>query len=149
MTREEPRFDGYITLKEASQISGYSADYIGQLIRKGKIKGKQVYTNIAWVTTEDELRAYMDGTSESDRKDVMENTLEPSTLSNEQESPEGMRWVGFILYILLSLAVIAALFVLYAIVTSSDSAIRTEALRNNREASPPFSGEIGHIYAKR
>ena len=40
-----------ISLKDASKISGYSADYIGQLIRSGKIPGKQVYCNIAWMTT--------------------------------------------------------------------------------------------------
>ncbi len=51
----------FITLKQAAQISGYSSDYIGQLIRQGKIDGKQVYCNIAWVTTETEIRKYMSG----------------------------------------------------------------------------------------
>lgn len=41
----------WISLKEAAKISGYSPDYIGQLIRSGKISGKQVYCHIAWVTT--------------------------------------------------------------------------------------------------
>jgi len=41
----------FITLKEAAKISGYSSDYIGQLIRSGKISGKQIYCNITWVTT--------------------------------------------------------------------------------------------------
>lgn len=36
-----------ISLKEAARISGYAPDYIGQLIRKGKIAGKQVYYNVA------------------------------------------------------------------------------------------------------
>jgi len=54
---------GYITLKEAAQISNYSPDYIGQLIRGGKIRGEQVYNNVAWVTTEDEVRAYMQNKS--------------------------------------------------------------------------------------
>jgi len=49
-----------ITLKEAAAISGYSADYIGQLIRAGKLEGKQVFSNISWVTTEEAVRAYMD-----------------------------------------------------------------------------------------
>lgn len=47
-----------ISLKEASEISGYSADYIGQLIRAGKIPGKQVYTNITWMTTADAVLEY-------------------------------------------------------------------------------------------
>jgi hypothetical protein len=50
---------GYITLKEAATLTSYSSDYIGQLIRAGKIRGEQVYSNVAWVTTEDEVLAYM------------------------------------------------------------------------------------------
>lgn len=49
----------YITLKEAGEISGYSPDYVGQLIRRGKLEGKQVYANVAWVTTKDALRGYL------------------------------------------------------------------------------------------
>ncbi len=49
----------YITLKEAAQLSGYSPDYIGQLIRRGKIAGKQIYFNVAWVTTEEEINRYL------------------------------------------------------------------------------------------
>lgn len=49
----------FISLREAAEISGYSSDYIGQLIRNGKLDGKQVYTNVSWVTTEAAVRAYM------------------------------------------------------------------------------------------
>lgn len=49
----------YITLKEAAKISGYAPDYIGQLIRRGKLPGKQVYCTIAWMTTEEALRRYL------------------------------------------------------------------------------------------
>jgi hypothetical protein len=49
----------YITLREAADISGYAPDYVGQLIRKGKLPGKQVYSNVAWVTTEVALKEYM------------------------------------------------------------------------------------------
>ena len=47
-----------ISLKEAAEISGYSADYIGQLIRAGKIPGKQIYTNITWMTTAEAVLAH-------------------------------------------------------------------------------------------
>ena len=47
-----------ITLKEASKISGYSSDYIGQLVRSGKIPGKQVYYNVAWMTTASDVLNY-------------------------------------------------------------------------------------------
>lgn len=49
----------YLTLKEMAEISGYTPDYLGQLIRSGKLPGKQIYTNVAWVATEDDLRAYL------------------------------------------------------------------------------------------
>ena len=47
-----------ISLKEAAKLSGYSPDYVGQLIRSGKIPGKQVYCNIAWMTTAEAVLNY-------------------------------------------------------------------------------------------
>ena len=47
-----------ISLKEAAKITGYSSDYIGHLIRSGKIMGEQVYVNVAWMTSADEVLAY-------------------------------------------------------------------------------------------
>ena len=47
-----------ISLKEAADISGYSSDYIGQLIRGGKIFGEQVYSNVTWMTSEEDILAY-------------------------------------------------------------------------------------------
>ena len=49
----------YISLKEAAELSGYSADYVGQLIRQGKLPGKQVFLNVAWMTTKEALEDYM------------------------------------------------------------------------------------------
>lgn len=49
----------YISLKEAAKISGYTPDYIGQLIRKGKLPGKQVYCTVAWMTTEEAIKQYI------------------------------------------------------------------------------------------
>ena len=51
----------YISLKEAAKISGYSSDYVGQLIRAGKLEGKQVFSNVAWMTTEEAIRKYLQG----------------------------------------------------------------------------------------
>lgn len=59
----------YITLKEAGEISGYSPDYVGQLIRRGKLEGKQVYANVAWVTTKDALRGYLAEKGKSEKFD--------------------------------------------------------------------------------
>lgn len=57
-----------ISLKDASKVSGYSADYIGQLIRAGKISGKQVYCNVAWMTTADEVLKYKEQSEIKDDK---------------------------------------------------------------------------------
>jgi hypothetical protein len=50
-----------INLKEAAAISGYSADYVGQLIRQGKIPGKQVACNVQWMTTKEAVLGYKNG----------------------------------------------------------------------------------------
>lgn len=50
---------GYITLREAADFAGYSPDYVGQLIRAGKLRGEQVYSGVAWVTTKEEIKAYL------------------------------------------------------------------------------------------
>jgi len=49
----------YLTLKEASKISGYASDYIGYLLRKKKIKGKRTKKEFYWVTTEKAIRRYL------------------------------------------------------------------------------------------
>jgi len=50
----------FITLKEAAEISGYSPDYLGQLIRNGKIEGQQVFLNTAWMTTKEDVESYIE-----------------------------------------------------------------------------------------
>jgi len=47
-----------ISLKEAAEISGYSSDYIGQLIRSGKIFGEQVQSNVVWMTSAQAILDY-------------------------------------------------------------------------------------------
>lgn len=58
----------YLSLKEAGEISGYAPDYIGQLIRKGRLEGKQMYSGVAWVTTEDALRTYLNNAQKNGGK---------------------------------------------------------------------------------
>ncbi len=58
----------FISLKEAARISGYSSDYIGFLIREGKIEGRPVYTNISWQTTAEEVLDYKNRTAKRDAK---------------------------------------------------------------------------------
>ena len=51
------QIDKYITLREASKISGYNPDYMGYLIRTGKMNGKKFGRN--WMTTKDDVNYYM------------------------------------------------------------------------------------------
>jgi hypothetical protein len=67
----------YISLKEAAKISGYSSDYVGQLIRSGKLEGKQVFSNVAWMTTEEAIRKYLKGhNSAADSKNWLQTFLD-------------------------------------------------------------------------
>ena len=58
----------YISLKEAAAMSGYSSDYVGQLIRGGKLPGKQVFSNVAWMTTEEAIYEYLENNKKSSTK---------------------------------------------------------------------------------
>lgn len=44
----------YISLKQASKISGYNPDYLGQLIRKGKLKAIRI--GRSWFVPENEVK---------------------------------------------------------------------------------------------
>lgn len=79
--------DELISLKEAASLSGYSPDYIGQLIRAGKISGKQVFSNVSWMTTEKAIRDYV----EKDKKHS-----EPQTLSLFERVSAGVSSPGAI-----------------------------------------------------
>ena len=46
-----------ISLNQAAQISGYTQDYLGYLIRTGEMKG--IKKGRAWFTTEEELKNYL------------------------------------------------------------------------------------------
>ncbi len=50
----------YISLKKAAKLSGYSSDYLGDLIRKEKIKGKKIYSGICWLTSEEAIKKHQE-----------------------------------------------------------------------------------------
>lgn len=47
----------YISLKQASLISGYHPDYLGYLIRKGKLEGVRI--GKSWLTTKEAVLSYL------------------------------------------------------------------------------------------
>lgn len=102
----------YITLKEAAEISGYAPDYVGQLIRGGKLEGKQVFSNVAWVTTEHAIREYMDRS----KKGSKANADMPASFSFKSflgKSESYQRLYKTLLYVLIGIGVFFALFLFY------------------------------------
>ena len=79
LDQRRAKAQGYITLKEAAELADYTPDYVGQLIRAGKIKGEQVYCSVAWVTTKEEVEAYL-----QNKARVVDNSV---TLSANQNRP--------------------------------------------------------------
>ena len=76
---EKSKKDKHITLKEAAILSGYSSDYLGQLIRKGKLEGEQVYMNTAWMTTKVAVLDYVNNTKKvkaNEERSFVENVVE-------------------------------------------------------------------------
>ena len=119
---------GYITLKEAAAISNYSADYVGQLIRAGKIEGEQVYSNVAWVTTEESVKEYLAAKNKS--------LYKPEPTGNVVETAENFS--VYLLYIVVSILAVCLLALLYVFSVSFD-----KALENNFfEASAVPVGEF-------
>ena len=107
----------YISLKEAAEISGYTPDYLGQLIRKGKLHGKQIYLNVAWVTTEDALRGYLDKNKSIAGKGVSKLTFKEKIRrwmvahsSNEQV----IRMAQRVIYVVIAVLILFCLFLAYA-----------------------------------
>lgn len=145
MTIQEEKRAGYITLKEASERFGYSPDYLGQLIRKGKIEGKQVYSHVAWVTTPEAIEAYLAGNvrkktgmSEIHNAEVLEHAVvsggaHVSELHHDDDDDVGFlspRATTFLLASFRALFVVViffAMFVFYVLTTAFGSELRGNA----------------------
>ena len=107
-----------ITLKEAAKISGYAPDYIGQLIRKGKLPGRQIYCNVQWMTSREAVLEYI----KKDKKEEMANPqrglVELSRRLKikflEKLKPDQL--VKISLWLVAALAAFFALFLFYVLV---------------------------------
>lgn len=47
----------WLTVREATKLSGYNAEYITRLIREGKIKARKI--SIVWLVDRESLLAYL------------------------------------------------------------------------------------------
>ena len=125
MTIEDNKEAGYITLKEASERFGYSPDYVGQLIRKGKIEGKQVYSNLAWMTTVDSIEEYLSREKHTAKEEVKTSAI--YRLSEYLMSQEGTLYLSWSLKGILMLLVVTALFVFYFLSIALDHKMARDA----------------------
>lgn len=110
----------YITLKEAAKISGYAPDYIGQLIRKGKIPGTQIYCNIAWMTTEEALKEYVEKSPEkkeeqSLKEKIVENLRQKKIRFFENISPANLFKMAVYFVFIISLLFSFLLFYIFSV----------------------------------
>lgn len=105
------RKNGSISLKEAAELTGYAPDYIGQLIRQGKLEGEQVYSNVSWVTTKEALDAYLQGRSGEAKRQWWEayTTIEAVSAFS----------VG-VLRVCIALSVLFIIFLLYVLAVAID-----------------------------
>lgn len=69
----------FISLKEAAKLSGYASDYIGYLIRKGKISGKKIYSGVTWITTEETLKEY------KEKKKVLKKNIKKKNIKEKKQ----------------------------------------------------------------
>lgn len=119
MTIHEQKEAGFITLKEASERFGYTPDYIGQLIRKGKIEGKQVYANLAWMTTAVAIEDYM-AREKVVAKSLPSRVTTLTRISGFLFAEESSHSLYFFLRGVIALLIVSILFVFYFISIAID-----------------------------
>ena len=142
MTINEEQQAGYITLKEASERFGYSPDYVGQLIRKGKIEGKQVYSNLAWMTTSNSIEEYLSREKHAAKPDKSDGKAAMADRFAEYLlSPDGALYLSWGLKGLMVLLVIVAMFVFYFLSIALDHKMVKDAERRlvERQLATPLS----------
>ncbi|MBU4422129.1 hypothetical protein KKB41_04240 [Patescibacteria group bacterium] len=100
----------YITLKEAGELSGYAPDYIGQLIRKGKLHGKQVYCNIAWMTTKEAIGRYMQENKDTKKNPPVKKTTFGKIKKIKHVFLEKLKVVGLFKFVMYAVIVICLVF---------------------------------------
>ncbi|MDO8515977.1 MAG: hypothetical protein Q7S28_01870 [bacterium] len=134
----------YITLKEAAQISGYAPDYVGQLIRKGKLQGKRIFLNEAWVTTEEALRDYM----VASRFDVAHRKREGSVgakngngeVKSIFENKQFLNGIRIGLWVALGVSVMLIVLLFYVLSVSLDRNMQKNTLERLRLNEVPSQG---------
>ena len=144
--------DKIITLREASELSGYNQDYLGSLIRGKKIEGQRLGRN--WFVTERTLLEFMkqknlkiDETklqaAESDSPTIVDDS------SMDQEAPKRSKTSVIRIIIALAILIFALALLISVLVgffsgsnkTSGDNGlleVKTYYRDDNNDVSPPL-----------
>lgn len=124
----------FISLKEAAKMSGYSPDYVGQLIRSGKITGKQIFSNVAWVTTEDAILEYL----QKEKKGGLAPENGSSRVVDIIFSAEGLAWTyAIVAWVAIGILGLFVVFLISVFAISLDHTVNQKyiqqaALQNSR-----------------
>ena len=114
-----------ISLREAAEMTGYSSDYIGQLIRSGKLPGKQVFSNVSWVTTKEALLEY----AQKDKKNKTASVIQKTRLRETIMSPEVLtRIYAVISGVVICVFCVFILLFAYVLAVSVDHRINSDYL---------------------
>jgi hypothetical protein len=116
----------YISLREAAAMSGYTPDYVGQLIRSGKLPGKQVFANVAWMTTEEAVREYV---GQKRGKNPSRESGSVSLLTTFQKEIDSPRLVKRLSIALIVISVAFMLMLFYVFSTSLDQRLNQRAIQ--------------------
>ncbi len=133
-TEENAGAEGYINLKEAARISGYAPDYVGQLIRKGKISGKRIYTNVAWVTTKDAVLGYLKQSHEGESAPKGHNSRRARLeFENIFENKKFLKAFRAGVYALLAIVLLAAILLFYVFSSVMEKKFSDQAIKKSAE----------------
>ena len=146
MTIEEQKQAGYITLKEASELFGYTPDYVGQLIRSGRIEGKQVYANVAWMTTAESIENYLSRERNSSKNEP-EKIAFTEILSHALFSGKMAPILMWALRILSALLVLAFLLVFYFLSISLEHKLAQNAEQRLKDKQTEVQGKVAPLSA--
>ena len=123
--------EGHITLKEAAALSGYAPDYVGQLIRKGKLYGRQVYYKAVWVTTKEALQEYIKKEAESGEVEKGGPVAEKvQSFKNWLVSESRLTvFLKVLIYVGLAISIVFSLVLFYALSVSIDHSLEQHAIQ--------------------
>ncbi len=133
-----------ISLKEASKLTGYAPDYIGQLIRSGKLRGEKVHFNVAWMTTEDAVREYFERAEPGGKGWSIVRQLRRTVYRLRSDAhpnnPLLARFAHLLLYIAIVVSVVILVVLFYVLAVNIDRRVNESAILRSEPARGQLPG---------